>query len=438
MNSSYPQRGPPAARTDRPETTVTDLSLRQLRTVRSIDRHGSLSAAAKALNRTQPAVSKALCALERQLGTRLFDRFAHGVEPTVRGRLLMKRIAEAEVQFGLAARAHRAALRRAPRTQHNAVFTMEISQKRLIGFLAVHEAGDVRQAADAERVTPAAIYDSLRTLEGLLELPLFETGPAGLRSTAFADVLATCVRLALSLIQHGLDEIRSLDGAIRGRLAIGTLPYSRTVIVPRAIHELLRKYPDIAIRTREGPYDVLENALRNGSLDLITGATRRFASDSALRTEDLFEDELAVICGANHPLASRKRVTVTEILDYDWILPSTSTPARRLFDRFLARRKVSGPAHVVETSSLSTTRGLLLESDRLALLSTHQVQLDESAGLLVTLPIRLEETFRPIGVTTRANSTPSPAASAFIEALRRQTRMAEARRNGTPAGKHWP
>jgi DNA-binding transcriptional LysR family regulator len=210
------------------------------------------------------------------------------------------------------------------------------------------------------------------------------------------------------------------------------------VIVPRAIHELLRKHPDIAIRTREGPYDVLENALRNGSLDLITGATRRFAADSALRTEDLFEDELAVICGANHPLALRQRVTVREILDYDWILPSKSTPARRLFDRFLARRKVSGPVHVVETSSLSTTRGLLLESDRLALLSTHQVQLDEAAGLLVTLPIRLEETFRPIGVTTRANSTPSPAASAFIDALRRQTRMAEARRNGTPAGKHWP
>jgi LysR family transcriptional regulator of gallate degradation len=75
---------------------------------------------------------------------------------------------------------------------------------------------------------------------------------------------------------------------------------------------------------------------------------------------------------------------------------------------------------------LSTTRGLLLESDRLALLSTHQVQLDESAGLLVTLPIRLEETFRPIGVTTRANSTPSPASNAFIEALRMQTRTGTA------------
>jgi hypothetical protein len=69
MNSPYPQPGDSAARIDRPETTVADLSLRQLRTVRSIDRHGSLSAAAKALNRTQPAVSKALCALERQLGS---------------------------------------------------------------------------------------------------------------------------------------------------------------------------------------------------------------------------------------------------------------------------------------------------------------------------------------------------------------------------------
>jgi hypothetical protein len=36
------------------------------------------------------------------------------------------------------------------------------------------------------------------------------------------------IRLALSLIRHGIDEIRSIDGTVRGRLAIGTLPYSRT------------------------------------------------------------------------------------------------------------------------------------------------------------------------------------------------------------------
>jgi len=397
-------------------------SLRQLRTVRSIDRHGSLSGAARALNRTQSAVSKALSELEAHLGVPLFDRFAHGVQPTAHGALLIGRIREAEVQFDLAARAHRAALRRPPRLRHNPLFTMEIGAKRLLAFLAVHETREVRRAAAAEDVTPSAVYDSLRALEGLLELALFEPAATGLRSTSFGDVLAMHLRLALSLIRHGVDEIHSLDGTVRGRLIIGTLPYSRTVIVPRAIHHVLLAHSRIAIRTREGPYDVLERALRSGGLDLIIGATRRLPADSALHTEDLFEDELAVICSASHPLASREQLSVTEILDYGWVLPSRSTPARQLFDRFLSRRGAEEPAQVVETSSMSTTRGLLLESDRLALLSTHQVQLDLSAGLLAALPIRLEETYRPIGITTRSGSTPSPAARVFIEALRTQTR----------------
>ena len=55
----------------------------------------------------------------------------------------------------------------------------------------------------------------------------------------------------------------------------------------------------------------------------------------------------------------------------------------------------------------------------LALLSVHQVQLDLDAGLLAKLPVRLEGTFRPLGMTLRANTTPSPAARAFMDMLRR-------------------
>lgn len=397
---------------------VTDLSLRSLRSVRAIAESGSLTTAAESLNRSQSALSKALTDLEEKLGVPLFDRLPHGVETTAFGELLVSRIREAEAQLDFAARAHRAALRSAPKQQHNPVFTLELSRKRIEAFLAVYELRHVGRAAERLGVTRAAIYDSLKTLEDLLETPLFETTVAGLRSTAYADVLATHLSLALSLVQHGLDDMASLDGTARGRLVIGTLPYSRTVLVPRTINRVLRDHPGIQIATREGPYDVLERSLRNGSLDLIVGATRRHDKDSPLVAEDLFEDELAVICGAHHPLATHNRVATSDLLEYPWILPVPSTPARQLFDRFLERHGMNQPAQVIETGSLSMTRSLLLESDRLALLSAHQVQLDEDAGLLATLPIRLEETFRPIGITRRAHNTPSPAARVFMAALR--------------------
>jgi LysR family transcriptional regulator of gallate degradation len=396
------------------------LSLRHLKAALVIADTGSVTRAAAVLNRTQSAVTKSLNELESSLGASLFDRSARGMLPTAPGSVFVARIREAAAQFALAETAWLAVSRNPPTRRHNPVFTMELSQRRLAAFLALHDTRDIAAAAAHLGISRAALYGSLRQLEGLLQLRLFEHAGPRLASTTFADVLATQLKLAFSLIRHGLDELASGDGVTRGSVVIGTLPYSRTLLTPRTIHLLLADHPQLRIATREGPYPVLETGLRTGELDLIVGATREHDAASLLATEPLFEDELAVIAGAGHPLATRKRIALRDLLQFGWILPHAETPARHLFDRYLARHGAGEPAQVVETSSMSTIRGLLLVSDRVALLSRHQALHDEQAGLLVTLPIRLEGTRRPIGITTRTHTTPSPAARLFIEYLRRQ------------------
>lgn len=59
-----------------------NLSIRQLQAFREVMRTGSISEAARALNRTQPAVSAAIASLEEELGMTLFER--------QRGRLIRK------------------------------------------------------------------------------------------------------------------------------------------------------------------------------------------------------------------------------------------------------------------------------------------------------------------------------------------------------------
>ena len=53
---------------------VSRLKLRHLRVLVAISRHGSLTAAAGALNMSQPAVSKWLADIESALGVPLFVR----------------------------------------------------------------------------------------------------------------------------------------------------------------------------------------------------------------------------------------------------------------------------------------------------------------------------------------------------------------------------
>ena len=53
-----------------------------LKFVLAIARHGSLNAAARALDTTQPTVSRRLDALERRIGAKLFERAVSGLSPT--------------------------------------------------------------------------------------------------------------------------------------------------------------------------------------------------------------------------------------------------------------------------------------------------------------------------------------------------------------------
>ena len=89
------------------DTVSLVLDLRLLETFREVAARGSFSAAAEALTFTQPAVSQHVARLEKQIGTRLFDRDARGVTPTRAGMSLLRhaeallesaRRAEAEVR----------------------------------------------------------------------------------------------------------------------------------------------------------------------------------------------------------------------------------------------------------------------------------------------------------------------------------------------------
>jgi DNA-binding transcriptional LysR family regulator len=67
------------------------LRLRDLHVFFTVAQRGSMAKAAAQLGVSQPAVSEVIGDLEHALGVRLLDRSAHGVEPTVYGRALLKR-----------------------------------------------------------------------------------------------------------------------------------------------------------------------------------------------------------------------------------------------------------------------------------------------------------------------------------------------------------
>ena len=70
------------------------LDVTRLRVLVAVERHGSVTAAARALNYAQPSVSHHLARLEAETGIKLIERAGRGIRLTDAGRLLAERAAE--------------------------------------------------------------------------------------------------------------------------------------------------------------------------------------------------------------------------------------------------------------------------------------------------------------------------------------------------------
>src|SRR3546814_15796173 len=63
----------------------------------------------------------------------------------------------------------------------------------------------------------------------------------------------------------------------------------------------LKDFPDAGFLIQDGSYDLLLHSLRAGELDLIVTTARQLHNDDVVEVP-LFEDTLAVVARAGHPL----------------------------------------------------------------------------------------------------------------------------------------
>jgi len=396
---------------------VKKIGFRQARTFLAVAESSSVTGAAKTINRSQTSVTKTLQDLERELGVELFDRSSRGVTLTAFGKALQQSLREAADAF------ERAGGLVPPVTMQESpsvarFFQMDVSDKWLDAFLSIAEHQNLAAAASELNVTSAAVSANLRKIEDALSTMLFERLPNAMIPTTFARSLLHHIKLARTHLRHACDVLAGMQGVKTGRITVGSLPFMRALILPRAIASVRRSHPYLDVSTVEGPYDDLTTALRCGDIDFLLGALRGLDKNHDLVEESLLEDRLSLIVRAGHPLQHRRPLDWPDLLDYEWVLPQRGTPTRRLFEAALRAHDLQNPPHVIETSSMSLLRGLLVESDMVTVLSRHQIVYDEMYGMLIALPLELGKTRRQIGITRRRHGSMALAADVLIGEVR--------------------
>ncbi|PWC35587.1 LysR family transcriptional regulator [Azospirillum sp. TSO22-1] len=395
-------------------------NLRHLRAFCEVARRGSISQAAEHVHLSQPAITQAIANLEEEVGAPLFDRRPDGMALSPVGALFLDRAERALERLRTGTReAIRIGGRKGVRGFQD--FDQLLTAAQVRALTAVADAGNFSLAARNVGISQPTMHRAARDLERLSGLSLFTRSATGIVLTPAARALAQHVKLAVTELAQGFAEVRESLGGDSGRIVVGSMPLSRTYILPSAINALVRERPDVEIDAIDGPYEDLLHGLRTGDIDVLIGALRDPLPIEDVVQEPLFEDPIAVAARAFHPLSRKGKVTLDDLAACQWVVPRRGTPTRDRFETLLGGRATRG---LVETSSQILVRGLLLGSDRLTFISAHQIRHEHELGLLVTLPVDLPGTERPIGLTMRRGWRPTPTQQLFIDFLREAGRNA--------------
>ncbi|ANY68319.1 hypothetical protein BBD42_18945 [Paenibacillus sp. BIHB 4019] len=191
---------------------------------------------------------------------------------------------------------------------------MRIEQLQYVVEVAL--TGSISIAAERLHVSQPNISHAISTLEKEVGLTLFHRTRSGTTPTeAGKSIIAKAQSILLQL--DDLKETAKVHSTLLDeQLSIGAISGICTSVLPRTLSSYASKYPYVEMEVVEDHSGGIEERLLEGKLDLgLMGITGEY-SHKQLTAERFLSCEIMACVGAKSPLASRKSLSLKEILEY--------------------------------------------------------------------------------------------------------------------------
>jgi DNA-binding transcriptional LysR family regulator len=289
---------------------------------------------------------------------------------------------------------------------------MELRQ--LLCFERVADLGSITRAAEALHIVQPAVSQQIALLEREVGVRLFRRVPRGVQLTEAGETLLPYARRVLAEVERAgqvLGGLRELRG---GRVALGLTPSAVLWLLPELLERYRTQHPLVQIQVVEDMTDSLVEHLHDGRLDLALLSLPTV--DERLEVRPLFQEQLAVVVGPEHRLASVDDVDLADLANEPWILPYRRHGVRTLIEQACA--EAGFRLHVaVELSGLGPIKQLVQRGLGLSVLPPSVVVNEVQLGQLHAIHRTRPALVRTIGLARRRHENLTPAASAMEAAI---------------------
>ncbi|WP_118135777.1 pca operon transcription factor PcaQ [Oceanicella sp. SM1341] len=282
-------------------------------------------------------------------------------------------------------------------------------------FEEIARLGSVGQAAEILHISQPAASKTLRELEEMLDVTLFDRSGRRLRLTRAGLRFREHAGAALSSLRQGVAVVTGKPR--KPMLRLGVLPTVATGVMPKAALSFSQSHPQVQLRVSTAPNWFLLEQLRTHALDMVVGRLAAPEQMTGLVFEHLYSEQIAAVVRPGHPLALSGDIGA--LADYPLILPPPGAVIRTTVEQFLLARGLGGLQARYESVSLAFGRAVVRESDAVWLISRGVVEEELSLGRLVAIGPGGEDWTGPVGLSLRGNETPTEELHALIEEVRR-------------------
>lgn len=288
--------------------------------------------------------------------------------------------------------------------------------RHLRTFIEAARQGSISRAAEVLNVTQPAVTKTMRELEDILSVKLFDKDGRGIKITRYGEVFLRHAGASIAAVQQGVDSLNR--GNAGPPIRVGALPTVSARIMPRAMQQFLTESTESQVKIVTGENTVLLDQLRSGQLDLVIGRLAAPEKMTGLAFDYLYSEQVRFAVRKDHPLLDSKRLDFARLPEFPILMPPGSAVIRPFVDRFLLAHGMAELPHMIETVSDSFGRAFVQQTDAVWIISEGVISQDVAAGLLAWLPLDTGETKGSVGLTTRKATDPNAPLDILVGTIR--------------------
>lgn len=190
---------------------------------------------------------------------------------------------------------------------------MELSQ--LEYFKAASHYSSFTQAAEAMHITQPALSKSMSKLEKELGTALFDRGGGKLRLSSAGRAFLVWCNQALMAVESGVREISDISGTGGGVVRIGV---SEAIFIRHLVRDFLKSHNNAGLQCHLLTHEQMCTAIYEGTLDFVVSRGALYGPD--LFWSPVYEDTIAALLPAKHPLAKRPYIRLEELANEFFIM----------------------------------------------------------------------------------------------------------------------